>query len=120
MPPALLMPMVAMLCMIGAYSVQLSVFDMWVAIGFGIFGYLLVRYDFPLAPMVFALILGKIADENLRKSAIIFSENTTSQLLSRPIGLIILLLILVTILYGIVTTLKAKSRPAQDATDLNV
>lgn len=109
MPSTVLMPMVAMLCMIGAFSVQLSVFDMWIAVGFGIFGYLMHRANFPLAPMVFAMILGKIADENLRKSAIIFSEDALGTLLSRPVGLILVFLILATIAYGILNTLKNRS-----------
>ena len=101
MPVHYLMPMVAMLCMIGAYSVQLSVFDMWIALIFGGIGFYLSRTGFPLAPMVFAMILGKIADENLRKSVIIFRDDTIGTLLSRPVGLVIMLLIVVTIAYGI-------------------
>ena len=114
MPAQMLMPMVAMLCMIGAFSVQLSVFDMWIALVFGVVGFYLNRLGFPLAPMVFAMILGKIVDENLRKSAIIFRDDAWGTLLSRPVGLMILILIVLTIVLGVRRSVSRGKATAAD------
>lgn len=107
LPPSILMPMVAILCMIGAYSVQLSVFDMWVALGFGLVGYVLHKLRFPLAPMVFAMILGTLADENLRKAVIIFEGESLTSVLLRPGSVVILLIIALTIGLGLRSTMQA-------------
>lgn len=57
-PPRLLIPLVLALCLIGAYAVNNSLFDVWVLIGAGLVGYLLSRYGFDLAPLVIARVLG--------------------------------------------------------------
>jgi len=58
--------------------------------------------------MVFAMILGKIADENLRKAVIIFRDDAIGTLLSRPVGFVIIVLILLTIAYGLRSSLTRK------------
>lgn len=107
-PPSILMPMAAALCMIGAYSVQLSVFDMWIALIFGAAGFLLHRLGFPLAPMIFAMILGGLADENLRKAIIIFQGETVWSVISRPASLLMLFIITFTIVAGVRNGVKAR------------
>lgn len=101
MPPAFLMPMVAVLCVVGSYALELSALDMYVALIAGVAGYVLNRWGFPLAPMVFAMILGRIADENLRKALIIFRAEPWESIVTRPLAAIIIAVIVVTILYGI-------------------
>ncbi|WP_292897359.1 tripartite tricarboxylate transporter permease [Nitratireductor sp.] len=109
LPPSVLMPMVAMLCMVGAYSVQLSVFDMWIALAFGLFGYVMSRSGFPLAPMVFAMILGKLADENLRKAVIIFKDDALLSVFSRPVGLVIIAVIVLIVGFGLKRSLDTRA-----------
>jgi putative tricarboxylic transport membrane protein len=100
MPSALLMPMVGVLCIVGSYALQLAVLDMYVALIAGVAGYMLYRWGFPLAPMVFAMILGKIADENLRKAMIIFRGEPLSSILIRPLAGVIIAVIIGTLIYG--------------------
>ena len=50
---------VLIFCVIGAYGLKQSLFDVWVMLGFGIIGYLLRKLDFPIAPAILALILGR-------------------------------------------------------------
>src|SRR5512137_18410 len=57
-PLYLLMPIVMLLCLIGVYSVNTSLLDLWLMIGFGALGYLLRRLKYELAPMILALVLG--------------------------------------------------------------
>lgn len=99
--PAILMPIVAVLCVVGSYALQLSTFDMYVAFVFGIVGYVMYNWGFPLAPMVFAMILGQLADENLRKALIIFEGQSMTDILLRPVALIIMAIIVATIVYGL-------------------
>ena len=59
---------VLLFCLLGAYSLQQSVFDVWVMIGAGVVGYGLRRLDLPLAPLILGLILGPAIEKSLRTS----------------------------------------------------
>ena len=59
---------VLLFCLLGAYSLQQSVFDIWVMIAFGLIGYALRKLDLPLAPLVLGLILGPALEKSLRTS----------------------------------------------------
>jgi len=52
----------------GAYSLQNNLFDVWVALAFGVLGYLMKRFDYPAAPLVLALVLGPLLEMSLRQS----------------------------------------------------
>jgi putative tricarboxylic transport membrane protein len=52
----------------GVYSLQNSMFDVWVAVAFGVIGYLMKRFDYPAAPLVLALVLGPLLERSLRQS----------------------------------------------------
>lgn len=107
-----LMPLVSVLCVVGAYSLQLSTFDMYVMLVFGVVGYALKKWEFPLAPMVFAMILGGMADENFRKAMIIFSSDGFLDLFLRPIGLIMMGIIAITLYKGVAATFSSRPRAA--------
>jgi putative tricarboxylic transport membrane protein len=59
---------VLLFCLLGAYSLQQSVFDVWVMIGSGVVGYGLRKLDLPLAPLILGLILGPAIEKSLRTS----------------------------------------------------
>ena len=59
---------VLLFCLLGAYSLQQSVFDVWVMIAFGVVGYVLRKLDLPLAPLMLGLILGPAIEKSLRTS----------------------------------------------------
>ncbi|KAA0972173.1 transporter [Aureimonas fodinaquatilis] len=107
--PSILMPIVSVLCIVGAFALQLSIFDVYVALVFGLVGYVLHKCGFPLAPMIFAMILGQLADENLRKAFIIFQGDTVLGVLLRPVSAVILIVILLTLVYGIRRSFFSKS-----------
>ena len=91
-PKSLLYPIILALSFIGSYFIQNSVFDVGICIAFGIMGWLLKRGDFPTAPVVLGLILGKMIEENLRLSLI---KGEWIDFLTRPGSLIIIVLALV-------------------------
>jgi putative tricarboxylic transport membrane protein len=86
----------------GAFAVSLNYFDVYLMFIAGIVGYILHRFGFPLAPMVLAVILGPLADENLRRALLLFEDqNLTNILITRPIGTILLLVVMYTFYDGI-------------------
>jgi putative tricarboxylic transport membrane protein len=101
LPRTLLMPLIIPICIIGAYAVSLNYFDVYVMFAAGIVGYILWRFGFPLAPMVLAVILGPLADENLRRALLVFEDQTLWDVLSRPIGTVLILIVLYTFYDGI-------------------
>jgi len=61
---------VVVICVVGAYSVSNSVFDVGVMVGFGVFGYFLRKAGLPSTPLILALILGPMLERNLQQSLI--------------------------------------------------
>jgi putative tricarboxylic transport membrane protein len=99
----LMMPLIAPLCAIGAYGANQVSFDLYIMIGAGILGFLFFKMKFPLAPFILGVILGPMADENLRKAILIFRSEHASviDILSRPVGTILLIIIALTVYDGI-------------------
>jgi putative tricarboxylic transport membrane protein len=83
--PAIVLPVVLILCVIGAYAINNSMFDVWVMLGFGVVGFVMRRYDFEPAPVVLGLVLGKVLENSLRQTMVIL-EGDLWGLLSRPIS----------------------------------
>src|SRR5690606_25554341 len=59
------------ICVVGVYSAELSTFDVMLTIGLGFVGYLLRRYEFDLAPLILAFVLGPIFERSLRQMLIV-------------------------------------------------
>ena len=67
-PFSIIAPVILVLCAIGAYTVNNNSFDVIMMFIFGIAGYLLKKCNYPLAPLVLALVLGDMAEEAFRQS----------------------------------------------------
>lgn len=90
-PMNILMSIVMMLCMIGAFGVSNTVFGMVLAVIFGILSYFLRKVDYPMPPLLLGMVLGGTVESNYRR-ALIISQGKLSIFLTRPISLIFLLL----------------------------
>jgi putative tricarboxylic transport membrane protein len=101
LPRELLMPIISVVCVVGAYEVGLSMFDVGIMYVVGILGYLLLRMGFPLAPMVLGAILGSMIDENLRRALMVYEGRNVLELVGRPLGLVIVAVILLTLWEGL-------------------
>lgn len=66
-----LIPIILMISVLSAFALQGSFFDIYVMLFFGLVGYLLRRYGFPLSPIVIGFVLGPICEKNLRTSLVI-------------------------------------------------
>src|SRR5262249_39063323 len=82
---AILTPLIVVVCAIGAYAVHSSMIDVWYMVIFGVVGYVFKKLDYPLAPLVLALVLGDLAENALRQS-LIMSQGSLSVFFTRPIA----------------------------------
>ena len=67
-PFSIVAPVILTICAIGAYTVHSSMFDVWLMVFFGVVGYAFKKLDYPLAPLVLALVLGDRAEDAFRQS----------------------------------------------------
>ncbi len=91
-PKRILYPMIITVSIIGSFAVRYSFFDIIACLGFGIFGWILRRNDYPVAPIVLGIVLGNIAETNFRR-AVMMGDYTI--FFTRPVSLILLLLALI-------------------------
>jgi putative tricarboxylic transport membrane protein len=70
-PFSIIGPVIVVVCIIGAYTVANAIFDLWLVLVFGAAGYVLKKLDYPIAPMVLAMVLGDKAEDAFRQSMII-------------------------------------------------
>jgi len=85
LPYRYLYPAILLICLVGAYSLNGNVYDVWVMWIFGIFGYFMKKYDIPGGPMVIALVLGPMLEYNLYR-ALALSLGDVSTFFTRPIS----------------------------------
>jgi putative tricarboxylic transport membrane protein len=83
-PFAIIGPVIVVVCFIGAYTVASSTFDLWLVLAFGVAGYAFKKLDYPIAPMVLAMVLGDKAEDAFRQS-MIMSKGTLSIFWSNPL-----------------------------------
>ena len=67
-PFSIIAPVIIVICAVGAYTVHNATFDVWLMLGFGLLGYIFKKLDYPMAPMVLALVLGDRAEDSFRQS----------------------------------------------------
>ncbi len=69
-PRAILIPMIMLLSVVGAYAVNNSITDVYWMLGFGVFGYFMRHYGYPLGPVILGVILSRLLDDNWRRAII--------------------------------------------------
>lgn len=113
--PAILMPLVMVLCVVGAYAVNNSIFDVWVMIAAGVIGFWLERYGFEPAPLALGLVLGKMMETSLRRSLVIFEGNWWG-FWERPIaGAVLTVTLLIVVVPVIVRFVRGHRSESSDA-----
>jgi len=108
---AVLTPSIFVLSMVGAYAMRSNIFDVYTTLAFGILGYLMMRYDYPVSPILLALILGPMAESNLRR-ALVISGGEPSILFSRPIAVGLMLLAVASLVLSVRGHRKVEARLA--------
>ena len=70
-PFSIIAPVIIVICAIGAYTVHSAMLDIWFMLIFGVMGYMFKKLDYPLAPLVLALVLGDKAEDSFRQSMLL-------------------------------------------------
>jgi putative tricarboxylic transport membrane protein len=95
-PVQLFMPIIGILCIIGSYSLGINIWNLYLMLPVGIISYFLIEMGYPIAPLVIGVILGPMADENLRR-ALMVSQGSFMPIFTRPVSLVLFLVIVWTV-----------------------
>jgi putative tricarboxylic transport membrane protein len=109
-PFSIIAPVIVVICAIGAYTVHNAMLDIWLMMLFGVVGYVFKKLDYPLAPLVLALVLGDKAEDSFRQ-AMLLSQGELSILWSNPLVGSISTLAILLLLWPLFSLLMAKIRP---------
>jgi len=110
-PKGIIAPIIVMICIVGAYSVNNSVFDVWFMIGSGALAYFLKKHDYPIPPVLLAFVLAPRFEQSIRR-ALTISRGDVRIFIEKPISAVLLLLTLGFLLSPLVMKLRAKRKNA--------
>jgi putative tricarboxylic transport membrane protein len=84
-PTTIIVPIILVLCTIGSFALASRLFDIWVMVGFGVLGFVLRRFGFPIAPLVLGIVLGDLLEKNFRRG-LVLSDGDLAPFFMRPIS----------------------------------
>ncbi|HEY5623249.1 MAG TPA: tripartite tricarboxylate transporter permease, partial [Gammaproteobacteria bacterium] len=111
MPRSILMPTIAVLCVVGSFALRNSLFDVYVMFAFGLLGIAMKWFDIPVVPLLLALVLGRPLEEHLR-IALTGSQGDVSVFFTSPFSVLFLSLAAVSIGWTIFSTRRSGSTAA--------
>jgi putative tricarboxylic transport membrane protein len=97
-PKPILWPTILTLCVIGTYASEGTMLPAYTVVVFGIFGYLMKKAALPTAPLILGVLLGPMAEENLRRS-LLMNHMDITVFFTRPISLVLLTLGVITLVW---------------------
>lgn len=110
-PFSIIAPVILVACAVGAYTVHSALFDLSLMLVFGVIGYLFKKLDYPLAPMVLALVLGDMAEGSFRQ-AMLLSQGNLGIFWSNPLCAGIMTLGVVLLLWPLVGLARGRRSDA--------
>jgi putative tricarboxylic transport membrane protein len=110
-PFSIIAPVIIVICSVGAYTVNNAMFDVWLMLGFGVIGYLFKKLDYPMAPMVLALVLGDRAEDSFRQ-AMLVSQGNLGIFFSNPLVGTITALALILLFWPLISKLRPQKAAA--------
>ncbi|HEY1335448.1 MAG TPA: tripartite tricarboxylate transporter permease, partial [Myxococcaceae bacterium] len=113
-PFSIIAPVIIVICAIGAYTVHNAMLDIFFMLGFGIVGYVFKKLDYPLAPLVLAVVLGDRTEDAFRQ-AILGSRGDLRVFWSHPLSATISSLALLLLFWPLITGVIQRLRPARQA-----
>jgi putative tricarboxylic transport membrane protein len=106
-PYVMLFPLIILFCLIGVYSLNNNVFEIFILILFGFFGYLLKKMDYSLAPFILAMVLGPMMETSFRQSLTI-AQGDVLIFFQRPFSAVLMILVGITLLVSLFLSAKGK------------
>ena len=110
-PRAILMPTIAILCVVGSYALRNAFFDVYVMLFFGLVGLAMKWLDMPVVPLLLALVLGPQLEENLRV-ALTASQGDVSVFFTSPFSALFLGLSVVSVVWAVGSAQRTRLRAA--------
>ena len=118
MPFMILAPLIFVLCFVGSFAPDTRMFDPWLVLLFGFVGYVMRKLDYPLAPLVLAIVLGPLAEDSFRQS-LISDQGDWTPIFTRPLSGIVMgcaaLLFVAPMLKGMLRKNKAKAASGEQS-----
>jgi putative tricarboxylic transport membrane protein len=115
LPRGLLMTLIIPICIIGAFAVRTNMSDVWVMVIGGFIGYAFYMFKFPAAPVVLGVILAPLADENLRRSLMLFDNNGIGFFAKQYVGHVLIAIIAFVFIEGIRRGRRSRREAAAQA-----
>jgi putative tricarboxylic transport membrane protein len=112
-PYHILYPGIIVISIVGVYSINTSMFDVWMLVVFGLLGYVMRRTGFPPAPMVLAFVLGPLFEQAVRRSLVI-SQGDPSIFITRPLSVVFLVLTALLVLSPMVARRRRRKPPTEE------
>jgi putative tricarboxylic transport membrane protein len=107
--------LVLALCCVGAYALNYSFFNVWLMLIFGLFGYVTKKFKLPTGPLILSVVLASSLESYFRQS-LMLSKGSYMIFLTRPVSLVILLIIVGTAIFSVVNNqIKKKKKAASKA-----
>ena len=101
-PKGIPMPIILILSVIGAYAIRSSLYDIFWMFGFGLIGYFLKRYHYPVAPIVLGVILTKLCEENYRRGVMLEGSvaGMLGSIFTSPVSIVLFALLVLLFISG--------------------
>ncbi len=107
LPKPLLWSAIVLFCLVGTFAVSNALLDVWIMLGAGVVGLTFRRFGFPLGPVVLGLLLGPLAEANIRQ-ALTISNGSFSVILFSPIAMVLLSLSALAIILPVIRSWKLR------------
>ena len=108
------MPVVFVLCVVGAFAITSRVFDIYVMLVFGLIGFVLRELKFPMAPLILGLVLGDLLEKNLTRG-LVLSDGSLLPFFTRPVCAVLAAITILSILWSIPAVNQATPRACSAA-----
>ena len=116
LPYGMIAPMIVMFSIIGSYAIANDLFQVWVMIGFGVFGYFMRKYEFSPASLILGLVLGSMMEENFRRQ-LLLTNGDYSSFVTRPISLVFLIAVAFVLFFPMISKFIKKKDNNDDIGD---
>jgi putative tricarboxylic transport membrane protein len=113
MPESIIAAMIMIFTVLGAYSLRSDMSDVWLMVGFGVLGYVMRRFNFPIAPLVLGVILGPLAERHFMQT-MFSTHNDLAIFVTRPISALFLALAAATVAVAFIRQ-RLEARADRDA-----
>jgi putative tricarboxylic transport membrane protein len=97
-PKTIIVPIILVLCTIGTFALAGRLFDVYVMVAFGLLGFVLRQFNYPMAPLVLGIVLGDLLEKNLRRG-LVLSEGDLTPFVTRPISAFLCATIVLVVLF---------------------